>query len=228
MMNSNFYNHGFYYPYGLQNFSRVESLPKIKTYIRILHASPDAPAVDIYANGTAIARNLSYKNFTPYISVPSGSYEIKIYPAGSMDKAVFTEKIELNPNSIYTIAAVNTLDSLQILPILEPATTSKPNFSMLRFSNLSPNAPTLDLTYRDNTKLFKNVEFQETTSYIPVVPKDHWLEIRDSLTDRILLTIPSVKLLPNKFYTIYTVGLLNSSPPLQILVPLDGASYLKT
>jgi len=39
-------------------------MPQETAYIRLFHASPDAPAVDVYANGTLIAKGLLYKQIT--------------------------------------------------------------------------------------------------------------------------------------------------------------------
>ena len=45
-----------------------DSLPRVDGKIRLLHAIPDAPSVDIYANGKLIYSNLSFGKVTDYIS----------------------------------------------------------------------------------------------------------------------------------------------------------------
>ena len=46
------------------------------SYVQVLHVSPDAPPVDIYANGNMIVQNLAYKDLTGYLAVPPGEYNI--------------------------------------------------------------------------------------------------------------------------------------------------------
>ncbi len=53
-----------------------------KSHVRILHASPDAPAVDIYINDNLISKELSYKSFTEYMPLISTVYNIKVFPTG--------------------------------------------------------------------------------------------------------------------------------------------------
>lgn len=50
-----------------------------KSHVRILHASPDAPAVDIYINDNLIYKGLSYKSFTEYMPLISMVYNIKYF-----------------------------------------------------------------------------------------------------------------------------------------------------
>jgi Domain of unknown function (DUF4397)/Secretion system C-terminal sorting domain len=55
-----------------------------KVDLTILHGSPDAPAVDIAVRNVGnIASNLSYPNYTSYVSVDPGVYYIDVKPTGS-------------------------------------------------------------------------------------------------------------------------------------------------
>ena len=135
------------------------------SYIRILHASPDAPAVDIYANGNLIAQGLTYKEFTDYLQVNPGRYNIQVFPAGQQMNPVINTDITIPQNNAYTIAAVGRLSSIGLLPIPEiymPETQMRmPNNSNVRFVHLSPNAPAVDITLPDGTKLFENVPYKK-------------------------------------------------------------------
>ena len=201
-------------------------LDRERTYIRIFHAVPNAPAVDVYANGMPIARNLSYRGFTEYMNIAPGTYNIEIYPAGRRDAPVLRTTAVLPSRSIFTIAAVGQLPNISLLPILEPKGTIPSNMAMLRFSNLSPTAPNINVTLPDGRTLFRDVGFSETTDYIPVPPRVYRFHLRDSRTGQIILDVPNINLAPNKYYTIYAVGLPGGQPPLQVLIPLDGPTYL--
>ena len=47
------------------------------SYIRVFHASPNSPAVDIYANDNLIVEALEYKDASAYIPLPPANYNIK-------------------------------------------------------------------------------------------------------------------------------------------------------
>ena len=56
--------------------------------IRVVHASPDAPRVDVYVEGLeGPVFTLSYQETSNYAALPEGSYNFQIYAAGQ-DPAV--------------------------------------------------------------------------------------------------------------------------------------------
>lgn len=197
-----------------------------KSYVRVLHAVPGAPAVDVYANGQLIAQNLMYRDFTDYLTVPSGNYKIEVYPAGTRDEALVTTTATLPGCSIVTVAAVGQLPSISLLPIAEPIEPIAPNMAKVRFTHLSPTAPNVDITLPDGTVLFSDVRFKETTQYVMVPPGIYNLQARIAGTDQVVLQVPNIQIEPNRFYTVYAVGLPGEEPPLQVLIALDGNSYI--
>jgi hypothetical protein len=217
----------FYCPY--QNFKR-ESTPKpLQSYYRLLHAIPDAPAVDVYINGRLTAPNLRYSNFTNYFQAPGGIYEVKVYPAGKKTPVLIESNLQLVPSSIYTIAAVpdGSVGDGSLLPILEPLPGPTPGYAMIRFSHLSSGTPAVDITLPDGKILFKDVEFKDVTGYIPVPPGNYTVQARATGTNNVVLIVPNINLKPNKIYTVYAVGKPTGAPPLQVLIPLDGSTYLR-
>lgn len=196
------------------------------SYIRILHSSPGSPSVDIYINDNPTIRGLAYKGFTDYIPIPSGSYNIKVYPAGSKNTPIVNTGLFIPDGVIYTLAAIGTLPNVSLLPIEDTRRPMIPGKTLLRFAHLSPDAPNVDITLPDGTPLFKNIGYKQVASYIPVTPGRYRIQARVAGTDKVVLDVPNINLHPNRFYTVYAVGLTSKNPPLQVLIPLDGNSYL--
>lgn len=197
------------------------------SYIRILHAVPNAPNVDIYANDMMIAKNLPYEKFTEYLEVPSGPYDIKVFPTGETNNYVLDADLTIPPNTISTIAAIGLLPDIDLYPILDPIQEIVPGKACVRFAHLSPNAPAVDITLPNGTIIFDNVEYREVTDYECISPGRIAIQARVAGTDQVVLNVPRIRLQPNRFYTIYAVGLVGETPPLQVLIPLDGNSYIK-
>lgn len=218
------------YPYFSQSFEPLcNNLVRQDqfSYIRLLHASPDAKPVDVYVNDRLIASNLAYKNFTPYSKLPTGLYTIKVFPAAQTTNPVINTQFQVPARSIYTLAAVGMLQNIALQPILEPVTYYKPGASLLRFIHLSPNTPAVDITLPNGEKLFNDIEYKEVSQYISVNPGVYTFQAKPTGTNNIALLVPNIRLLPNKIYSIYAVGLSEGNPPLQVLIPLDGSTYLK-
>lgn len=51
--------------------------------LKVFHGATDAPAVDIYANGSILVENLSYSEYAGYVQVPVGDYTIDVTSSGS-------------------------------------------------------------------------------------------------------------------------------------------------
>lgn len=203
------------------------NMQQTQSYVRILHASPDAPAVDVYINDKLLASNLSYKNFTEYYSLNPGVYNIKVYPAGQMGNPVINLDIKIPPKGIYTVAAINMLKDIELYPILDTPMPIQTGKVYVRFAHLSPDAPSVDIRLPNGTNVFKDVEYKEVTDYITVNPGTYTLNVYPTGTEDRVLHIPNITLKGNRFYTVYAVGLDAGNPPLQVLIPLDGNSYLQ-
>lgn len=218
----NYYGCPYYYnPYNYQNPSM-----QMTSYLRVLHASPDAPPVDVYLNNQLVASNLRYKDFTEYLPVIQGRYNVQVFAAGQRTNPVIDTVVNIPPNSIFTAAAVGKLSNIELLPIQDPRMQMQPGRAYVRFGHLSPNAPRVDVRLPDGTPLFQSVGFKEVTNYIPVNPGTYTLNVFLAGTNERVLTVPNVTLRPNRFYSVYAVGLAGGRPPLEVLIPLDGNSYL--
>src|SRR5579883_3152374 len=77
--------------------------------VRVVHASPDAGTVDVYVDGTKLLSNFAFGTITNYVSVPAGSHEIKVAPAGQgIGAAVISQSVSVTGGMAYTVAAIGT------------------------------------------------------------------------------------------------------------------------
>ncbi|HHV95024.1 MAG TPA: DUF4397 domain-containing protein [Clostridiaceae bacterium] len=196
------------------------------SYIRLLHASPNTPAVDIYANGNLVARNLSYRQFTEYFAVPEGNYNVIVYPAGQTANAILNTIIYIPGGSIFSISVTGLLPNVALLLVEDPRMPIPPGKLMLRFVHLSPNAPNVDVVIQNNVTIFRNVGYGSVTQYLPVDPGTYTFNIMVAGTGQRILYVPNIRLASDRFYTIYFIGLIVGIPSLQVLVPLDGNTYI--
>lgn len=199
------------------------------SYVRVLHASPNAPAVDVYLNDTPTFRNITYREFSEYVPLTGGGlYNIKVFPAGTKTNPIVNENLFIPEGKIYTVAAIGDPSNISLLLVedspLSPIIVGK---ASVRFVHLSPDAPNVDVTLPNGTKLFSNVGYKGITKYIPAAAGTYTIQAKPTGTNNVILTVPNIRVAPNKFYTIYMVGYASKTPGLQVLIPLDGNSYLQ-
>ena len=82
----------------------------MRARLRLVHAAPGAPAVDIYRKGSSatVATNVEYATATPYVSLDEGSYAFDLRPAGaaSTTTPIFTTPaIDVVAGTRYTAVA---------------------------------------------------------------------------------------------------------------------------
>lgn len=198
------------------------TMPNLNSNIRVLHASPTAPEVDVYANNTLIAQNLSFGTVSIYAYIPPGEVTLYIYVAGTKDNPLFNTVIDLTPNGFFTVAAINIPSNLNIELIQDAAGSLNPSISFLRYIQYSPTAPLLDVSISNGRKLFKYIEYKEQTGYLPLSAGVYDFSIFPSNAIVFNVVVPKIKLEFGKFYTLYSIGLIGENPRLTGIIVPDG------
>lgn len=206
--------------------SNLNMMRQLASNIRVLHASPNAPGVDVYSNGNLIARNLNYRVFTPYLKIPPGTHTIRVYRTGTSTNPLIDTSLVLGAGDIYTVAVIGMLPNIQLFPINDIRFPLQRDMTNVRFIHLSPDTPAVDVDFPDQNVLFSNVAYRGVTSYKPVAPGRHVLQLRPAGSPNVILTVPNVVLRPAQNISFYAVGLSGGRPGLQVLIPLDGSTYL--
>jgi hypothetical protein len=185
--------------------------------IRILHASPNTPAADIYVNGQRIVQNITFKQHSNYIPLPQGQYRIDVYPTSTQSAPLFSAIVPAMGGYIYTIAAAGDIAKLQLLSFVD-STYLPYGKAKLRFIHLSPDAPAVDLVMKDSDILFANVPFKQATEFLEVSSGSAELEVHVTGMKNVILSLPDdVKVEANKIYNIYAIGFTNKEPKLEAL-----------
>jgi len=77
-----------------------------KAGLRIIHLSPDAPAIDISstgATGTSLATNLNFKGYTEFLELASGKYTLQAKAAGTGDVLLTAADLQLEEGKTYSL-----------------------------------------------------------------------------------------------------------------------------
>jgi hypothetical protein len=79
-----------------------------QTHVRFVHASPDAPAVDVRVadGGPTLCENIEFRTASEYVPVDAGSYDLEVVPTGSDDIALSLPDTELDGGAAVSAIAV--------------------------------------------------------------------------------------------------------------------------
>lgn len=181
--------------------------------IRVLHGSPDAPAVDVFANGAKVAAlsNLSFGKITDYVAVPAGTYSIKVCatadntvcPIGPVD-------LTFAAGTKYTIAASGLLASIKATVF-----TDKPmpvdGKTQARVVHLSADTPAVDVLTQDkSTVVVSNLAYPNATGYLTLKPGSYDLIVCANADHSVCPLDPgALNLQSGIAYSVFAVGALS-------------------
>ena len=75
--------------------------------VNVIHASPDAPAVDVYVDGTLALENLAFGAASGWVALPAGEHQVQVTATGTpADQAVIDATLTLEEDAAYEVAAV--------------------------------------------------------------------------------------------------------------------------
>jgi len=179
------------------------SLPAM---LRVAHLSPDAPAVDIWVNGSRVLEGVPFKAISDYLSLDAGSYQIQVSPAGAADPIVIDAAVELEIGTAYTVAATGLLAEIAPIVLIDDLDTLGDQ-AKVRFVHTSPDALAVDVGVSGGPVLFREAAFREASQYLAVGGGLYNLEVRLAGTMTVALPVPGVQFENGTNYTIFAIGL---------------------
>lgn len=192
--------------------------------VRVAHFSPDAPNVDVYVNGEAALTDVAYKDVSDVMSMPAGSYDIAVRPAGAAADSdpVLQATADIMAGTSYTIAAVGLLDSIQVQIWTGAGTAPPEGMAGVRAIHAAPEVPAVDVATADGTVVLSDLAFPNASDYLMLPAGEYELEVRATgTTDALLTTTAAVE--GGKLYSIVAVGGADASPELIALVDAAGS-----
>jgi hypothetical protein len=124
--------------------------------LRVVHASPDAPAVDVYAEGVdePLIEDLAYGDASSYLDLDAGSYNIQLRAAGSdaQDPVAYeTGELEVPEDAVITAVAVGLLsavrdeEAFRVLTLVEDFGAAGAGQALVRIVHGGADAPEVAL-----------------------------------------------------------------------------------
>ena len=168
------------------------SEPVVQTAnVKVVHASPNAPGVDLLVDNNIAGVNLTFPNNTGYLPVNEGTRNVKVNVHGT-STTVIEANLELDANLNYSVFAVDNVENISPLVIVDDLTPPASGNAHVRFIHLSPNAPSVDITLTDGTVVFGDYEFKEYSNFYPLPSGSYDLQVRLAGTDNVVLELPGI------------------------------------
>ncbi len=191
--------------------------------VRVIHASPDAPAVDIWVNGSVAIEGLEFGDATDWIALPAGSYDVAVAPAGAdAADAVIEATLDLEGGVNYNVAAVGFLADIAATVFTTDTADLAEGQARVQVVHASPDAPAVDVAVAGGPVLVADLSFPNASGALDVDSGTYGLEVRPAGTEDVALDLPGVALDAGTVYDILAIGSL-ADGTLTVL-PLTTAS----
>ncbi|GDX41951.1 hypothetical protein LBMAG22_04800 [Bacteroidota bacterium] len=192
-----------------------DDTPQATTSVNIVHASPDAPGVDLLVDNVKVnTAALNFPDATGYLKVFAGTRNIKVNATGTSN-SVINANLTFAADKYYSVFAYNQLASIGAIVVEDNLTVPATGQAHIRFFHLSPNAPIVTvgtLSGATFTPVFANRSFetQATASanqnFTPVPAGTYTFDVQANGTSA--LTLPGIVLQAGKIYTVFAKGLV--------------------
>lgn len=193
--------------------------------VRVLHASYDAPAVDVYVDGSKVLSNVAFKGISAYLPVPAGAHTLAIDAAGTTTTVISTSA-SVEAGKHYTVAAIDPLASIKFAVFNDDAAPTA-GTARLRVVHLSPDAPAVDVAVAGQAPAdapVKSLAFPKASGYLAIPGATYHFQVRAAGTTTVALDLPGVALADGTAYSVFAVGSMKASgaQALSVVVATDG------
>jgi hypothetical protein len=179
-----------------------------KANVKVVHASPDAPGVDLLVDNNIAGSNLTFPNNTGYLEVEEGTRNVKVNVTGT-STTVIEADLAISGNTNYSVFAVDAVANLSPLVIVDDLSAPASGNAHVRFIHLSPDAPAVDITTTDGTVVFGDYSFKEYTAFTPLPAGSYDLQVRLAGTDTVVLELSGIQVMDGNIYTVFAKGFVS-------------------
>jgi hypothetical protein len=187
--------------------------------IRVIHASPGAPEVDVLLDGQTLLQGLAYGTASSYATMTPEEHRLQVIPTGqTADAAVVDETIDAAPGQAYLLAVFGLLNEIGGDVYEVDLSEIEPGNARVRLLNFSPDAGEIDLLETGGDEWFGNVDLGGASDYSDIAPGTYSADVRGE-DDRVLLTVSELPFEETRVYDVVVLGqIADDSLELQSLV----------
>ena len=198
--------------------------------INVIHASPDAPAVDVYLDGELALEGVEFGQFSGWIAVPAGEHQVQVTAAGDdAANAVIDANVELAADAAYHVAATGHLADVtpQIYQVnLSDLDAMGDPMARIRVIHTSPDAPAVDIALAGGDVLIADLAFPNASDALEVPAGSYDLEVRPTGTTDVALDLPGVELEAGMVYDVFAIGLAGDGSLTVLVIPSTTAAAM--
>lgn len=178
-------------------------------YVRVVHAAPAAPDVDVYVDGSKLLTDFKFATVTGYVPLAAGEHEIDVTPTGKMaSDAVIKQKVTVNEGVNYTVAAIGDSGTTPALVAFVDNNSVTSGKAKVRVYHLSSDAGPVSVATGGNT-VIPSLAFKAASDYLTVPAGSYTFDVTLKNSNKTVQQPAALE--ANKVTSVFAVGLAAGS-----------------
>ena len=201
--------------------------PEGEARVRVVHASPDAPDVDVLVDDASVLTDVPYLAASGYLDVPTGDRNLKVNAAGTTTTVIDAD-VNLVDGTDYTVIASGLVAAIE--PLVLEDDNSEPAAGNARVRaihgaasapavDIYVTAPDADLTAEDPA--LSNVGFGDVADYIEAPAGDYQVRVTPAGTKTVVIDSGTLTLGSGQVRTAIAVDAPGGGAPFDLLLLED-------
>lgn len=192
--------------------------------VRVFHASPDAPNVDVAIDGGRVLENVPYTAASEFLPIDAGTRRVTVSAAGT-STAVIDADVPFAEGEDYLIVAAGKLKN--IAPLVFKADRSSPpaKSAKLRVLHSAASAPEVDVyvvaagkDFTTSTPVLANVPFKAISDYLTVPAGKYDVSVTVAGTQTVAIQALGFEVAEGTVATVAALDATGSAAPFSLKV----------
>jgi hypothetical protein len=198
--------------------------------LRVIHASPDAPAVDVIVDddfANPVLEDVPFAAFSGYLSVPAGVYNVKVTPANNAGVIVIDADVEVDAGRQYSVYATGPLAAIAPYVLTDDG-RSVGTEAKVRIVHTAPGAGNVDIyvtapgaDIATASPAFSNVPFRAETGYVGLAAGSYDVTVTPTGTKTAAIGPAPITVIDGGVYTAAARDATGGGAPFGLIL-LDG------
>jgi hypothetical protein len=201
--------------------------PEGESRVRVVHASPDAPGVDVLLDDAEVLSDVPYLAASEYLETTDGEHNLKVNAAGTTTNVIDAD-VTLTDGTDYTVIASGLVAEIEPIVLVDDNTAPAEGSVRVRAIHGAPSAPSVDVyvtapgaDLATATPALTAVEFGQFSDYLEVPAGEYQVRVTPAGTKTVAIDSGALTLSGGEVRTVIAVDAAGGGAPFDFLVLPD-------
>jgi Domain of unknown function (DUF4397) len=201
--------------------------PEGEARVRVVHASPDAPSVDVLLDDAEVLSDVPYLAASDYLAASAGDHNLKVNAAGTATTVIDAD-VTLADGTDYTVIASGLVAEITPIVLVDDNSTPAAGNARVRAIHGAPSAPAVDIyvtapgaDLEAAVHVLTGVAFGDVADYLEVPAGDYQVRVTPAGTKVVAIDSGSLTLESGQVRTAIAVDASGGGAPFDILLLAD-------